>query len=165
MCAYHSRHHNPTLKTSLICLAITIVAVISITLGERALYISTFPSSEAYEEIDGVFYHIGVGLSTVFNGYDIRIRLYTDRTTGGFPDVNATEMWIIPSVGIWAWRNYEIIDLEFVQAVNTSMYRMDYDAEMNYFPPRIPNQIDIIVKLNASDNQVYYLHYYDVVLY
>lgn len=161
----HSRHHNPTLKTSLICLGITLALVIGFTLGEQALYMNTFPRSEVYEEIDGIYYHIGVGLSSVYTGYDIRIRLYTDQTTGEFPNVNATEMWIIPSVGIWAWRNYEIIDLEFVQAVNTSLYRIDYDADRNYFPPRIPNQIDIIVKLNASDNRMYYLHYYDVDLY
>jgi len=160
-----SRHHNPTLKTSLICLSITIVVVIGVTLGEHALYRNIFPSSEAYEEIDGVYYHIGVGWSSIYSGYDVRIRLYTDRTVGDFPQVNATEVWVIPSVGIWAWRNYEIINLEFVQAVNTTMYRIDYEANRTYFPSRIPNQVDLIVKLNATENRVYYLHYYDINLY
>jgi hypothetical protein len=164
MCAYLSRHNNPTLKTSLICLTITIFVVIGVTLGEQALYRHTFPSSEAYEEIDGVYYHIGVGLSATYNGYDIRIRLYTDRTIGDFPNVNATELWIIPSVGIWAWRDFDIINLEFVQALNDTMYRIDYDAVQTYIPPRSPNQVDLIVKLNATNNRVYYLHYYDIPL-
>ena len=158
------RHHNPTLKTSLICLTITIFAVIGVTLGEHALYRHTFPSSEAYEEIDGVYYHIGVGLSRSYTGYDIRIRLYTDRTVGDFPEVNATEIWVIPSVGIWAWRDYEIISLEFVQALNTTMYRIDYDAVRTYIPPTSPNQIDLLVKLTGTDNSVYFLHFYDIPL-
>ena len=165
MSTYRSRHHNPTLKTSLICLAITIVAVIGITLGERALYMHTFPRSEAYVGIDGVYFHIGVGISAEYSGYDMHIRLYTDRTIGEFPEVNATEMWVIPSVGIWAWRKYEIINLDFVQAVNTTMYRIDYEANRNYIPPRIPNQVDILVKLNTTLDRVYYLHYYDINLY
>jgi hypothetical protein len=164
MCAFRSRHHNPTLKTSLICLAITILAVIGITVGEQALYMYTFPSSSAYEEIDGVYYHIGIGFSTLYSGYDIRIRLYTDQTAGDFPQVNATEMWVIPSVGIWAWRKYEIINLEFDQAVNSTLYRIDYEAARGYIPPSIPNQIDVIVKLNATDNRTFYLHYYDISL-
>ena len=157
-----SRHNNPTLKTSLICLSITIFVVLGFTVGEQALYMHTFPSSSAYVEIDGVYYHIGIVWSSNFQNYDFTIRLYTDRTMGEFPQVNATEMWVIPSVGIWAWRNYEVLNLEFDQVINGTLYRIDYGADQGYTPPRVSEQVDIIVKLNATLDRVYYLHYYDI---